>query len=128
MMTPQKATPIPPIPSLRKGAVLVSVIAVMLIMAVLGVSVISLTQSSEQSSLSFNAGSRSYYLAESGLRYAQHIHDSEGWLDGYQHTLSLQGGEEIEVIRNGNTFWATAIVGAGTAQEARARVPMPLIP
>jgi hypothetical protein len=100
----------------------------MLIMAVLGVSVISLTQSSEQSSLSFNAGSRSYYLAESGLRYAQYIHDSEGWLDGYQHTLSLQGGEEIEVIRNGNTFWATAIVGAGTAQEARARVPMPLSP
>lgn len=125
-MTTLKSPPIRTVNFLRKGAVLISVIVVMLIMGVLGVSVISLTQSSERSFLSFNAGSRAYYLAESGLRYAQKIYCDEGWSDGQQRTLSLQGGDDIEVIRIADTFWATAIVDAGSAQEARARVPMPL--
>ncbi len=112
----------------QKGGTLVSVIAVMMIVSVLGVSVISFTQTSEHTYLSANAGSRAYYLAESGLRYAQQIHcsDSGPWLHGRQRTLSLQGGEPVDIVRVGDNFWATALVGAGTAQEARARVPMPL--
>jgi cytoskeletal protein CcmA (bactofilin family) len=110
----------------QQGGTLISVIAVMLIVGVLGVSVISFTQTSEHSYLSANAGSRAYYLAESGLRYAQQIYCSEGWLHGRQRTLSLQGGEQVDVVRVGGNFWATALVDAGTAQEARARVPMPL--
>lgn len=113
----------------RKGGVLISVIAVMLIIGVLGAAVITFTHSSEHSFLSANAGSRAYYLADSGLRYAQQIHcDSlpDGWLHGRQRTLTLQGGEQVVVVRIANTFWATAVVDAGTAQEARARVPMPM--
>lgn len=123
MMTLHKATPIRPVNCLRKGAVLISVITVMVIVGVLGVAVISLTQSSQHSSFSSNASSRAYYLAESGLRYAQDIYCKEGWPDGSQRTLSLENGEKIEVVREDDTFWATAIVDAGTA---RARVPMPL--
>ena len=63
---------------------------------------------------------------------AQQIHceqfaiDEEGWLHGRRRTLSLLSGEQVNVIRIANTFWATAIADAGTAREARARVPMPL--
>lgn len=126
MMTPNNPRPIPAIRCVRKGAVLISIIAVMLVMGVLGVSVISLTQSSEHSYLSANSGSRAYYLAESGLRYAQQSYCGDGWLHGRERTLSLQGGEQVHVIRIGPTFWATAVTDAGTAQQARARVPMPL--
>ena len=127
-MTTNLSIPNHPVKRKQKGGTLVSVIAVMLIAGVLGVSVISFTQTSEHSYLSANAGSRAYYLAESGLRYAQQIYctETEGWLHGRQRTLSLQGGEQIEVVRIGGTFWATALVDAGTAKEARARVPMPL--
>ena len=115
----------------RKGGTLISLIAVMLILGVLGVSVITFTHTSEHSYLSANAGSRAYYLAESGLRYAQQLYCSEPdedlrWLHGRQRTLTLSGGEQVDIIRIAGSFWATAVVDAGTAQEARARVPMPL--
>jgi cytoskeletal protein CcmA (bactofilin family) len=131
-MTTNNSTPFRTVDRNRKGGVLIGVIAVMLIVGVMGVSVISLTHSSEHSHLSANARSRAYYLAESGLRYAQQIHceefavDEKGWLHGRQRTLSLQGGEQVDVIRIVDNFWATAVVDASTAQEARARVPMPL--
>lgn len=110
----------------EKGGTLISVIGVMLILGVLGVSVVSFTQSSEHSSLSSNAGSRAYYLAESGLRYAQPIYCSEGWLHGRERTVTFQGGEQVNITRLGQYFWATAVTDAGTALEARARIPMPL--
>lgn len=116
----------------RKGATLISMIAVMLIVGVMGATVVTFTHTTEHSHLSANANSRAYYLAESGLRYAQKVHceifalDGEGWLHGRQRTLSLQGGEQVDVIRIAGNFWATAVVDAGTAQEARDRVPMPL--
>lgn len=125
-MITNDSTPIRKVNCGRKGGTLISVTGVMLIMGVLGVSVISFTQSSEHSHLSANAGSRAYYLAESGLRYAQQVYANEGWLHGRQRTLSLQGGEQVDIIRIGDTFWATAVVDTGTAEEARARVPMPL--
>lgn len=109
---------------LKKGATLISVIIVMLIIAVLGISVSSLTNSSQRSSLSANAGTRAYYLAESGLRYAQQVFHNDGWAEGQEQTLDLQDGDKVQIIRIGNRFWATAIVGLGTAKEARARVPM----
>ncbi|MGJ8695183.1 MAG: DUF7305 domain-containing protein [Verrucomicrobiaceae bacterium] len=101
-------------------------IAVMLIMGVIGVSIISLTRSSEQSYLSANSNARAYYLAESGLRYAQTIYCEDGWRHGRERTLRLDGGEKVEVVRLVNTFWATSIVDEDTPKEARARVPMPL--
>lgn len=111
----------------RKGGVLISMVAVMLIIGVLGVSVIAFTRSSEHSYLSANAGSRAYYLAESGLRYAQNIYCRDNdWPHGRERDLTLQGGDQVNIIRLGNTFWATAVTDAGTAKEARARVPMPL--
>ena len=112
----------------RKGGTLIGLIAVILIIGVMGVSVITFTHSTEHSFLIASAGSRAYYLAESGLRYAQQIHcDSmpAGWLHGRSQTLTLHGGEVV-VIRLVDTFWATAVVDAGTAQEARAEVPMPV--
>lgn len=132
MMTTNNSTPISAVDRNRKGGILIGVIAVMLIVGVMGVSVISFTHTSEHSHLSANARSRAYYLAESGLRYAQQIHceefalDEKGWLHGRQRTLSLLGGEQVEVVRLFDNFWATAIVDASTAQRARARVPMPL--
>jgi len=135
-MTTNNSTPIRTGIHDRKGGTLISVIAVMLIISVLGVSVIFLTHTSEHSYLSANAGSRAYYLAESGLRYAQQSHcdqfaaDEKGWRHGRERTLTLpKVGEQddvIHVIRIGGNFWATAIVDTGTAREARARVPMPL--
>lgn len=111
----------------RKGGALISMIAVMLILGIMGVSVIAFTRTSEHSYMSANAGSRAYYLAESGLRYAQQIYCGEdGWLHGRERTLTLQGGEFVHIIRLGNNFWATATVDVGSAKEARARVPMPL--
>lgn len=111
---------------LKKGATLISVIIVMLMIAVMGISVISLTNSSQRSSLSANAGTRAYYLAESGLRYAQQVFENDGWVEGQERTLLLQGGDEIKIIRIENRFWATAMVDLGTAKEARVRVPMPV--
>jgi hypothetical protein len=110
----------------QKGGTLISVIGVILIVGVLGVSAISLIQSSEHSSLSANAGSRAYYLAESGLRYAQQRYCDEGWPHGREKTLSLLGGGDVKIIRIADTFWATAETGLGTAQEARDRILMPL--
>ncbi len=110
----------------RKGGVLVSVVVVMLIMGVLGVSLVSFNRTSTHSYLSANSGSRAYYLAESGLRYAQKVYCDEGWLHGRKRTLSLQAGDQVDVIRLGDTFWATAVVDIGTAKEGRARVPMAL--
>jgi len=101
-------------------------IAVMLILGVLGVSVIAFTHTSEHSHLSANAGSRAYYLAESGLRYAQEIFCNEGWLHGRERTLRLQGGEQVEVVRIAQNFVATGTANPGTALQARARVQMPL--
>lgn len=116
-------------PRWRKGGTLISLIAVMLFMGILGASVISLTRTSEHSYLTANSGSRAYYLAESGLRYAQQVYCSDdGWLHGRQQTLTLQSSEQVDIIRIGDFFWATAIVHAGTAMEARARVPMPVSP
>lgn len=117
----------------RKGATLISMIVVMLIIGILGVAVITLTNTTEHSHLSANAGSRAYYLAESGLRYAQQVHcdtfaiDGEGWRHGREQILTLLGGEQVHVYRDvGSIFWATAAVDVGTAQEARAEVPMAL--
>ena len=110
----------------QKGGTLISVIGVILIVGVLGVSAISLIQSSEHSSFSANAGSRAYYLAESGLRYAQQRYCDEGWPHGREKTLSLLGGGDVKIIRIADTFWATAETGLGTAQEARDRILMPL--
>ena len=96
----------------RKGGALISMVAVMVILGVLGVSIISLTNTTEHSHLSANAGNRAYYLAESGLRYAQQIHcdlyaiDGEGWLHGRQRNLTLLGGESVNVIRIANSFWS----------------------
>lgn len=131
-MTTNHSHPFRKIHPEEKGGTLISVIGVMLIMGVLGVSVISFTHNSEHSFLSANAGSRAYYLAESGLRYAQETHcdeyaiDEEGWRHGRQRNLTLLGGEQVNIIRVGDHFWATAVTDAGTALEARARVPMPL--
>lgn len=126
MITQNNSTSIQTAHRGRKGGVLVSMIAVMMILGVMGVSIISLTQTSEQSYLSANSTNRAYYLAESGLRYAQEIYCEDGWRHGRQRTLRLDSGDEVEIIRLVNTFWATAIVDEGTAQEARASVPMPL--
>ncbi|BCX46867.1 hypothetical protein HAHE_07750 [Haloferula helveola] len=126
-MKTNHSTPLTAAAHMRKGGVLISLVAVTLVIGVLGVSVIAFTRSSEHSHLSANAGSRAYYLADSGLRYAQHIHCRDNdWLHGRQRTLTLQGGEQVDIIRLGDTFWATATVDVGTAKEARARVPMPL--
>lgn len=110
----------------KKGATLISVIIVMLMIAVMGISVISLSNSSQRSSLNANAGTRAYYLAESGLRYAQEVFRNDGWAEGQEQTLLLQGGDEIKIIRIENRFWATAMVDLGTVKEARVRVPMPV--
>ena len=110
----------------KKGATLISVIIVMLMIAVMGISVISLSNSSQRSSLNANAGTRAYYLAESGLRYAQEVFHNDGWAEGQEQTLLLQGGDEIKIIRIENRFWATAMVDLGTVKEARVRVPMPV--
>ncbi len=122
MKTHPSHTPHHPHP--HKGGALISTISIMLILSVLGVSVISLTSTSQHSFLTANANSRAYYLAESGLRYAQKIFCTEGWLQGRQRTLTLDGGDQVKVVRIGNYFWATSVVNDGTAMEARARVPM----
>ncbi|MFW2384993.1 MAG: PilX N-terminal domain-containing pilus assembly protein [Akkermansiaceae bacterium] len=108
----------------QRGAVLLVVIVVIIIVAVLGASVVTLSKVSQRSALSVTPGNQAFYLAESGLRYAQHVHHAEGWPPGHKITLTLQSGEGIEVERSGNYFWATSVVKAGTAQEARARVPV----
>lgn len=100
--------------------------ALMLLLGVMGASIISLTQSSEHSYLSANSQARAYYLAESGLRYAQHIYCEEGWRHGRRRTLRLAGGDEVEVTRVTGNFWANAVVDEGTATQARALVPMPV--
>lgn len=111
---------------LRKGGVMVGMIAVMIVMGVMGVTIVTLSRTSDKSYLSANPKSRAYYLAESGLHYAQSIYCAEGWRHGRERTLRLDGGDEVTVVRLFNDFWATAIVDEGTAKQARARVPMPL--
>ncbi len=110
----------------RHGGTLISMIGVMLVLGVLGVSIIAFTHSAEHSHLSANAGTRAYYLAESGIRYAQEVFCTEGWLHGREQTLSLQGGEQVDLVRVANNFIAVATASPGTAQEGRARVQMPL--
>ncbi len=112
--------------SARKGAALVSVVGTIVVVGVVGASVVSLTSSSTQSHLTANAGSRAYYLAESGLNFAQTAYQNEGWQHGRERTLSLEGGETVDIVRVAETFWATSVVDEGTAKEARARVPMPV--
>lgn len=107
-----------------RGAVLLVVVIVIIIVAVLGASVVSLSKVSQRSVLSVNPSHQAFYIAESGLRYAQQVHHTQGWPDGQEITLTLQGGEVVEVERNGNYFWATSVVNAGIAREARARVPV----
>jgi len=107
-----------------KGGVLISMLASMLAISVLGVAVISLTKDAVQSRPVGNGVSRAYYLAESGLRYAQQVHCSEGWRHGRIRSLSMQGGEQVEILRIADNFWAVASVDLGTAKEGRSRVPM----
>lgn len=114
----------------RHGGTLISLIAVMLILGVLGVTVVAFTHNAEHSYLSANAGSRAYYVADSGLRYAQtrdygeRKNGGDGWLaHGRTHTLQLNGGQEVvEILRVVDTYIATATVDVGTALLARARV------
>lgn len=107
-----------------KGGVLISMLASMLAISVLGVAVISLTKDAVQSRPVGNGVSRAHYLAESGLRYAQQVHCSEGWRHGRIRSLSMQGGEQVEIVRIADNFWAVASVDLGTAKEGRSRVPM----
>ncbi len=108
---------------IQKGAALVSMIGVIVVMGVVGTSVVSMTRSSEHSHLTANAGSRAHFLAESGLEFAQTIYDQEGWLHGRERTLALQGGGQVDVIRLEDTFWANALIDAGTVKEGRALLP-----
>jgi type II secretory pathway component PulK len=108
----------------QQGAVLLVVIIVVIVVALLGASVVSLTTVSQRSLLSITPSNQAFYIAESGLRYAQQVHRTDGWPHGQEITLTLQGGEVVVVERNGNYFWATSVVNPGTAREARARVPM----
>ncbi|MDA7611525.1 hypothetical protein OAE58_00450 [Akkermansiaceae bacterium] len=101
-------------------------VAVMMVVGIMRVSVIALTQASERSYLSANANTRAYYLADSGLRYAQTIFCEDDWRHGRTRRLRLDSGDEVEIIRLVDTFWATAEVDVGTPKEARALVPMPL--
>ena len=110
----------------RKGAVLLSMVGVALLMSVMAASIVSFTRSSQRSFLSANATSRAHYLAESGLRYAQHMFCQEGWLHGRERTITLPSGDTVEVIRILDQFWATAEVDAATTKQARATVPMPI--
>ena len=110
----------------RKGAALVSVVGTMVVVGVVGASVVSLTSSSTQGHLTANAGSRAYYIAESGLNFAQAVYQDEGWQHGRERTMTLEGGEAVDVVRLSETFWATSTVDQGTPKEARARVPMPV--
>ena len=112
--------------SQKKGSVFISIVVAMLILGVLGTALVSFSRSSEHSYLSANSKSRAYYLAESGLRYAQKVFCEEGWLHGRERTLTFDGGDRVEIIRIAGTFWATATVDAGTAKQARASIPMPL--
>lgn len=113
---------------------LIMIIAVMLVIAVFGVSIVALTQTSQHSELTANAGSRAHYLAESGLRYAQYVYCTVGWdvADDAPRTLKLNAGDEVEIARKvvfdeeGNiandTFIATATAHPQTAMEARSRL------
>lgn len=107
-----------------KGGALVGTISAMMVLGILGASVARLTSTSQSSHLSANATSRAYYLAESGLSYAQNTINTDGWLHGRERTLNFLGGGDVSVVRKANYFWATSVVDAGTATEARASVPM----
>ena len=110
----------------RKGGVLVGMLGAMLVICVLGASIIELTRDSVHSQLAANAVARAHFLAESGLGYAQLTYCSEDWPHGRVRSLSLQGGERVEILRDGGNFWAVANVDAGTVKEARARTQVPL--
>lgn len=111
----------------QRGAVLLVVIVVLIVVAVLGASIVTLSKVSQRSLLNVTPGNQAFYLAESGLRYAQQVHLEEGWPQGQAVTLTLQSGEVVEVERSGYYFWASSVVNAGTAREARARVPVRVV-
>lgn len=108
---------------LLKGGALLTLLGVMLVFSILGASLVDLTSTSQSTHLSANAASRAYYLAESGLQYAQKVHREEGWLHGRQRTLQFQGGEFVTVTRLDGVFWAVSTANPATAMQARAKVP-----
>ncbi len=110
----------------NRGGVLVSILGAMLLMSVLGASIIELTRDAANSQVGANESGQAYFLAESGLRYAQQIYCSEDWPHGRVRSLSFLDNGQVEVLRNAGNFFALATVDAGTAKEARAQGIMPL--
>ena len=107
----------------RKGGALVGVIGSITVLGALGLSMVSLTNATDRSHLTANAGSRAYYLAESGLDYAEAVYRSEGWLHGRERSLTLMSGESVDVIRLFDNFLANSTADPATVRQARTEVP-----
>ena len=100
-----------------EGALLISVVVGMTIIAVLGTAMVSVVTTSSQTGLKANNANRSFYLAESGVRYA-----NANLAPVTNKTLTLENGDKIEITVSGSgastEIRSKGIVGQGQAFAA----------
>jgi len=99
-----------------EGALLISMIVGMTVIAVLGTAMVSVVTTSGQNRLKTNNANRSFYLAESGVRYAK----ANDLLPGTDQTYTLlNNGGKFHVVVTTNLITVTGIVDDTQALEAR---------
>jgi len=91
-----------------RGSVLIGLIVTMVIMAVLGAAMVPLFSSSYMNQAYADGGRKSYYIAESGFRYAAFKYRYETTDAAKDAALAAMNTKTFNLLNNGGSFYLVA--------------------